>query len=74
MTAEPGHKRPCYVAHDERFIDLPANGVKAVVFNGYCLDFALENLTAADSLNVQPVQSDLSDIASELLITPSPAP
>ena len=56
-----------YVEDEEPFIEVLPHQVKGVTFNGYCLDFDLENPTETDSLAVQPVPPDLSDIVHRLL-------
>ncbi len=56
-----------YVEDEEPFIEVLPHQVKGVTFNGYCFDFDLENPTETDSLSVQPVPPDVSNIVQKLL-------
>lgn len=56
-----------YVQDDAPFIEVLPHEAKEVIFNGYCLDFDLENPATTDSLVVQPASSDLSEIIENLL-------
>ena len=56
-----------YVEDEEPFIEVLPHQVKGVTFNGYCLNFDRENPTETDSLAVQPVPPDISDIVHRLL-------
>ena len=56
-----------YLEDDEPFIEVLPHEVKEVTFKAYCLDFDLENPAATDSLAVQLVPPDLSEIIDNLL-------
>ena len=56
-----------YVEDEKRFIEVLPYQTKAATFNGYCLDFELDNPTETDSLVIQPVPPDLLDITNNLL-------
>ena len=56
-----------YLEDDEPFIEVLPHQVKGITFNGYCLDFDLENPADSDSLVLQPVPPELSNIVHKLL-------
>ena len=56
-----------YLEDDEPFIEVLPHEVKEVTFKAYCFDFDLENPAATDSLAVQMVPPDLSEIIDNLL-------
>ena len=56
-----------YLEDDEPLIEVLPHEVKEVTFKAYCLDFDLENPAATDSLAVQMVPPDLSEIIDNLL-------
>ena len=56
-----------YVEDEKPFIEVLPYQTKAITFNGYCLDFELDNPTETDSLLIQPVPPALLDISNNLL-------
>ena len=56
-----------YVEDEEPFIEVLPHQTKGVTFNAYCLNFDLENPVDTDSLDLQPVPPELSDVVQKLI-------
>ena len=56
-----------YVEDEKPFIEVLPYQTKVVTFNGYCLDFDLENPTERDSLVIQSIPPNLLDITNNIL-------